>query len=172
MKLLNILCLLYAPFHVSLHCLLDMRLNYEEAMDNAVDSMKMYPKTMGLIHKQVTENPYISPTYDLFRGTTLNFNNQLYLVKIQQKLEDIMQATLLILNKFCTFAQFEPVLGESVDIKEDYDHYLGAININGDEVEYSNSGRYRVLVKKMLFKNFECFSIHQNRDIFLSRASK
>jgi serine/threonine protein kinase len=149
-----------------------MRLDYEQVLDTNIAALKIAQQTLQNIQANVTSNPYITNYYDLFRGTTSGLNSQLLMGKIKEKLGSTVTNTVEVLNRFCTYVQFEPTLGALLDIQEDYDNYLGRININGDDITYSGTGAYTVIVKKMVFKHFEGISVEQSRDIFLSRAAR
>ena len=171
MRLSSILVFYYTTLSVFSHCMLDMRLDYENNLDAIEVSKQIYKKQLQLMIVLAKQNIPSDVKYNLLRKISNNFNQQKYFQKLNEKSQELKYNVLQIIANYCEPISSPILLGEKLFETSEYDTHRAKCNIKNNQLEYSRTGRFDVMINKIPITNYDGLSKVDNFMVTLSRVA-
>ena len=170
--------LLYLPVFLSLtfsfihsHCMLDMRLDFENNADTMVALQPIVAGKISNLKSINDSNEHQQTKYDLLRAMTYKFNTGLLSKRIQEKTNELMFNVEQIIKNYCLPMAKNMNLSNEISTRDEYPTYKTKCNIQNNNIYYSDDGRFDIMIKKIEMKQFVGFSMDISKAITLSRVA-
>lgn len=171
MQLYYLTVLLSFTFSVKSHCMLDMRLDFEnnaDAMASILPNLKTFIPNLKYEHgKKPRDVPY-----DILRQQTKNFAPNALMQKFNEKNIELNFNIQQILSNYCQPLSADLSLGQEIQTRDEYPIYNTKCTIDANNnMVYNLNGRFDIMVKKIMMKNFVGFNPNVSMLITLSRVA-
>lgn len=171
MRFTKFICFLIIPLSVLSHCMLDMRLNYEESLDSMINVSSNLLRMILKIKNSEQNLPNYNYNYDILRSITQSYSNMSYTKKCQEKIDEYAFNINQIISNYCEYSPTPITLLKKIDIPGEYEHYEAMAEINNNNFQYSAQGRGKAMVKVFKLIKFQNYSDAQNLWVMLSRVA-
>ena len=171
MQLFYLTVFLSFTIPVQSHCMLDMRLDFENNADTMLSIQKIAIEKINSLKEINNSNSYQSSSYDILRSMTMNYHPALLSKRIQEKTNETMFNVEQIIKNYCLPMHSDMKLSQEISSRDEYPSFKTKCNIKSNNIQYSEDGKFDVVVKKMAMKQFVGFSKEMSKAIVLSRVA-
>jgi serine/threonine protein kinase len=151
--------------------MLDMRLDYENNMDAIVMARQSVKTKLQKLKRIIQSTRSTSSKYNLLRKMTENFQPSVLFGKLQEKKKELQFNIFQIINNYCTKIERPIELGGTMFKVDGYNTHEARCNMSGNNIIYTSSGKFDVMIKKMPIEMIENFPKTESFLIALSKVA-